>query len=375
MARQARDGRHLPQARRDHAEADPPGLAGRLRDQGGRPLRPVLPHGVGGRARHRPHPRRALRPHPVHAARLLRLAALGGAHDPRGHRRQPPRPALLHGAGDGGAPRRHHRRAAHRHVPARVAAHPDRDRGLSAGGPDHPRDRPQALQDQQADPAEDRGAERGAPGVVHRHQDREGLRARAARAGAVRPRQRPPALPRPSRSAGGRDGGAGDGGPRRPRHHGRPLVRRLPGDRGRPHPRRVLLLHRRGDPPLRPGPPDLPHGQHRAAVHRLGGAGVRDPGHPARHRGRARRPRAPRLHRVHRLRGGRLLLSGGGGVGPAGYLADGAQGRAGGLRRHVGGGQDHPDGIAAALPRRHRRAHHAGRARPADRSRWPRCAR
>ena len=83
-----------------------------------------------------------------------------------------------------------------------------------AGGPDHPRDRPQALQDQQADPAEDRGAERGAPGVVHRHQDREGLRARAARAGAVRPRQRPPALARPAGSPGGRDGGAGDGGAR-----------------------------------------------------------------------------------------------------------------------------------------------------------------
>ena len=42
---------------------------------------------------------------------------------------------------------------------------------------------------------------------------------------------------------------------------------------------------------------------------------------------------------------------------------------------HVGRGQDHPDGSAAALPRRDRRAASPWTGTTCDRSRWPRCAR
>src|SRR4029077_3895684 len=76
LARQARDGRDLPEARRDDAADHPPRAARRLPGQGGGALRPVLPDGLGGRAGDRAHPPRALRPHPVDAARVLPLAPL-----------------------------------------------------------------------------------------------------------------------------------------------------------------------------------------------------------------------------------------------------------------------------------------------------------
>ena len=153
-------------------------------------LRRVVPDGIRRRARHRRAPPRALRPHPGHAAGVLHLAALGRAPGARRQRRRPDRPPHLAPARGYGSPAGNDRRAARGHVHPRVGARPDRHRGVPGGGRRHLGAGPATLPDQPACPAADRRALRAAAGVVHQHQDREGVRARGARAGALRPAQR-----------------------------------------------------------------------------------------------------------------------------------------------------------------------------------------
>ena len=143
---------------------------------------------------------------------------------------------------------------------------------------------------------------------------------------------------------------------------------------GRADPGGVLLLHRRRAPALRPRAPALAHGQYRAAVTRLRRARLSDPRHAPGHRGRPGRDHAAGLSRPARLRGRVVLLSGDDGAGAARHLARDAQGRARGLRRHVGRGQDHADGSPPPLSRRDVGPHHRRRRTTCARSPSRRCA-
>ena len=109
---------------------------------------------------------------------------------------------------------------------------------------------------------------------------------------------------------------------------------------------------------------------------RLGRARVRDPRHAAGHRGRARRARPAGLPRPHRLRGRVVPLSGARRSRPcATSRSTVRKGELVAFVGHVGRGQDHPDGSAAALPRRQPRAASPSTATTSATVTVPRCAR
>ena len=182
LARQARARRRLHPARRAHAEAHPAAAPGRLHRQGSGPLRPVLPDGVGRRARDRRASAATLYTHiqrmslsffaSLHSAELMSRVVTDVNRLAR---------AVLDGAGHGDPPDgawswrslivmfvREWRLA----VIALVV--------FPFVGVAVRVDRPPALPHQQAVAGEGRRAERAPARGVLGHQDRQGVRARGA---------------------------------------------------------------------------------------------------------------------------------------------------------------------------------------------------
>ena len=373
VAREAGDGRDLHPARPDDAEAPPARHPRRLRGQGHGAVRPVVPHGLRRRAGHRRAPARPLRAHPGHAARLLPEPPLRRSHVPRRGRRRPPGPPVLRGPGHGLPAGLHRRRAAGRHGHAGAPPHapgPDRVPPRRA---DDPRHGPAALHHQPPDAGADRRAEHGAPGSDRRHQDRQGVRPRGARAGPLRPGQSPAAGALAEGSPRRRALRADHGDPGGARADGHPLVRRLPGDPGR-HDARHPLLVRHGHPDaLRPGPEAVPDRQPRPADHALRRADLRDPRPRARRRRRAGRGHAGRLPPGDRVRP-RVVPVRGRRDGAQGHLPDRPAGRGGRAGGHERRRQVDPDGPHPALPRRHARAASSSTASTSGATRRRRCA-
>ena len=266
-------------------------ILGGLRRQGRGAVRPVVPDGLRRRAGdHRP-PARSLRAHPGHAARLLPGPALRRPHVPRRGRRQPPGPPVVRGPGHGVPAGLHRRRAPRRHGHAGGAAHAPRPDRLPPGRAHDPLHGPAALLHQPADAGADRRAEHGPPGGARRHQDRQGLRPRGARAGSLRPGQPPAARAVAEGPPRGRAVRAPHGDPRRPRADGHPLVRGLPGDPGRHDARHALLLRDGHPDALRPRAQALPDRQPRPADHARPPSGS-SRSSPSSRRSRTRRTRS-----------------------------------------------------------------------------------
>ena len=205
-------------------------------------------------------------------------------------------------------------------------------RRAPGGGGGGPATGPEALPDQPAVPGDGSPSSFGAAAgsLSPAPQDRESLRARAARAGSFRHAERPsPAArsPRTSASISSR---------RRCLRSWAPSASSAPfptGARGcsRARSRRASSSRsRRRSSSSIARPRALAHAQHRTSVPELRGAGVRDPRHAARRRRRPRRRRARRLPRPDRLRGRGLPLSGRGGGRAPRHLPHGSPGRDGG---------------------------------------------
>ena len=302
LARQARHGRDLHPARSDDAEAPPARHPRRLRRQGHWAVRPVLHDGLRRRAGDHGSPARPLRAHPGHAAGVLPGPALGRPHVPRRGRCQPSGPPVVRGPGHGVPAGLHRGRAPCRHADAGDPAHAPRPGRLPTGRAHDPVHGSTALLDQPPDAGADRRAEHGAPGGAGRHQDRQGLRSRGARAGPVRPGQSPAARAVAEGPPGGRAVGAHHGDPRGPRADGHPLVRGLPGDPGRHDARHALLLRDGHADALRSRAQALADREPRPADHPLRRADLRDPLPPAGGGGRAGRAHPGRLPSGDRVR-------------------------------------------------------------------------